>query len=342
MSKSLVDIIASINRKGTIPSGDKRFNATGTMEAFVDEALINDVYPTFVPLNENFNVVKDVVSMSSTEHGTGLVPLPIRCYAQGIREVKWRADSDSGLVNMPRVSLDDTDLYDYSDFGPSDAYRGFHPLGDAIQLVGSREEDFQNISGETLFHYVPRPPAMTQDTTIEVLITDVSYSSGTTTFTLDTIGAGFNTYLPDAGIKKVDIYRKTTGGIVAHSVLVTRSSSTLTTTQLTEAQANGFEAWQPGDFPLATGFDAALIVTPEDQSLRTPLPTILDDYLETCVVSRMLLYIQDDKGYSMNEDKRRRTKADLIKMLGRRVRGEGKKITNRRGIGAYTRHFRRR
>lgn len=339
MAKLITDVIASVNRKASIPNADKKFNIAGTYEDFIEDSLKGDVYPMLLKLNENFNVVTTTIPLSGSTYPQGKIPLPRRCYSQAIREVKWRSSSTNGLVNIPQVALEDSDIfYTYGrSEGAFGAYRGFYFLGDTIKLVGNEDNAFQNLTGELFLHYVPAPSTITQDSTIEGDVSNVSYSSGTTTITVSSVGTGLDAFIPDAGTKLVDIYRKDTGTILAPSVLVTRSGTSFTTTGLSEEFATQLEGWQDGGFPIPTGYDSNLMIVPEKQMARTSIPDSLDEYLEASIVSKMMASIANDGKYAVAEKERIRIKDNLIAMLGDRIEGEPKKITNRRGLKNYTR-----
>lgn len=336
MAKLVTDVIASVNRKASIPNADKKFNITGTYESFIEDSMKGDVYPMLLKLNENFNVVSTIIALSGSTYPEGKIPLPRRCYSQAIREVKWRRNSTNGLVNIPQIALEDSDVF-YTYGRSEEAYRGFYFLGDTIKLVGNTENAFANLDGELFLHYVPAPSSITQDATIEGDISNIAYSSGTTTITVSSVGTGLNTYIADSATKLVDIYRKDTGAILIPSVLVTRTGTSFATTGISEDFATQLEGWQDGGFPIPTGYDSNLILVPEKQTARTTIPDSLDEYLEASIVSKMMASIASDDKYIVAEKERKRIKDNLVAMLGDRIEGEPKKITNRRGIKTYTR-----
>jgi hypothetical protein len=112
------------------------------------------------------------------------------------------------------------------------------------------------------------------------------------------------------------------------------TNPTLTTTELTEEEANTLKAFQQGGMPV-TQYGASLLLLPAEQNNYAPLPPELENLFVLATCGRYLESVGDTEGLAVTESKMRDAEKAAGKALGKRITGEAKVIANRRGVRAF-------
>lgn len=338
MTESIANIIERAKKRASVPDGSPTYQAASLLN-FAQESLDEIVFPWLYGINEDFSLVVKTVPLSSSGtvlYPLGDVPIPARCYGRSLTELKY-IDPSGNLYNMPLVNLADQDLMQRNPGLPT-LYQGapaFFLRGDVIHLCARME----SLSGSLVITFPVKIPTLSASTTLHAEITSVVYSSGTTTFTVATPGADFNTYCADTNpdtSKRFDIFRRTSGQYTNIDVICTRTgATTLTTTDISQDEATTLATYQQGGFTNISYYNSDLILLPAEQNNYSPIPQELDNYFVMAVADRYLESVGDVEGLQVSQAKMAKEEKNAAKALAKRVIHEAKTISNRRGIRAF-------
>ncbi len=338
MTALISEIINRAKQRASIPDASPSYQAASLL-TFTQDSLDEAVYPWLQGINEDFSLISEtlpLMSSGTTLFPTGEVPIPSRCYGRSLSEVKYR-DTSNNLFNMPLASLAEEDLF-LRNPSLSPLYQGapaFFVRGDCIRLCAAPT----SLTGSLIFTYPLKAPTLSASTTLHADVVNMVYSSGTTTITTAATGADFNTYLPDTNpdtVKRLDLYRKTSGQYIKIDLIVTRTGATsFTTTGLTSDEVTAFSQYQRGGFTNIAYYSSDLALLPAEQNNHAPVPQELDNYFVLAVCGRYLESIGDSEGLQVNLLQMQKEEKAAAKALAKRVNYEAKVICNRRGIRAF-------
>lgn len=336
--KLVADLIQDVKDRASIPSDDERITDEIILKV-LNQVLDEHIYPDLLKISEEFNVVKKLVNLA-TDTGTAafpgqVIPLPRRAYGRILREVKYYDGSDN-LYNIPYISLQDEDRF-LKGISYGAIPIGFYFIGDAIKLIGPNI-NLLNV-GKLVLHYIIEPNTLVNTTTEYAPVLDVTYSSGKLNFVTDTnVTTSYpqiNVYCPNTlpnTTKLFDLYRQSSGSLLAADIPLTRQANTYSTDQLAEANVLDIENFQEGGYPVADPYDFDLILIPAGRSQCSTIPYEMDNLLAQIAVGRILDMIGDTEGLSKNDTRVKALYLSVTSALGNRIRGESKRIVNRRSI----------
>lgn len=335
--KSITELIADVKDRASVPADDERITNT-LVTKLLNQCLDEYIYPTLLKISEEFNVVKTLVPLTTTA-GTpafpnSLIPLPKRAYGRVLREIKY-FDNSQNLYNIPYVSLEDEDKF-LAGSSYSAAPFGFYFVGDAIKLVGI---DVSRLTGKLVLHYIIEANTLEQATTLYGPVYNIDYVGSEIRFWRDNTESlpEFEAYSLNSQTKLYDLYRKSSGAIIAADLPLTREIGALgydyfKTTQLTVDNIQDLENFQDGGFPVTSAYESDLLLIPAGRSQFAAIPYELDNLLAQKVAGRVLEIIGDTEGLQVNDTRVRDIMMQVTSALGNRSRGESKKVVNRRSI----------
>lgn len=342
--KLVSELIADVKDRASIPADDERITDAIILKV-LNQVLDEHIYPDLLKISEEFGVVKKLVNLAA-ENGTTafpgqVIPLPRRAYGRILREVKYYDGSDN-LYNIPYISLQDEDRF-LKGISYGAIPIGFYFISDAIKLIGPNV-NLLNV-GKLVFHYVIEPNTLVNKTTEYAPISDMDYDSvqqlvrfkvKTNNFNVDY--PEMNTYCLNSSTKLFDVYRKSSGSLLAADLELTRNVDGLytcfTSSQLTAANILDIENFQEGGYPISDAgvYEPDIYLIPSERSQFSTVPYEMDNLLVQIAVGRILDMIGDTEGLRVNDTRVKALYDSVTSALGNRIRGESKKIVNRRSI----------
>ena len=343
--KLVADLIQDVKDRASIPADDERITDAIILKV-LNQVLDEQIYPDLLKISEEFNVVKKLVNLA-TDSGTAafpgqVIPLPRRAYGRVLREVKYYDGSDN-LYNIPYISLQDEDRF-LKGISYGAIPIGFYFIGDAIKLIGPNI-NLLNV-GKLVLHYIIEPNTLVNKTTQYAPISNMDYTVvGGQTYVRFIVSAGstFNTFYPEmntycinSATKLFDLYRKSSGALLAADLELERESdggfTYFKSTQLVPSNILDIENFQENGYPVADPYEPDLILIPSAQSQYSTIPYEMDNLLAQIAVGRILDMIGDTEGLRVNDTRVKDLYLSVTSALGNRIRGESKKIVNRRSI----------
>lgn len=343
--KLVADLIADVKDRASIPADDERITDAIILKV-LNQVLDEHIYPDFLKISEEFGVVKKLVNLAASD-GTAafpgqVIPLPRRAYGRILREVKYFDGSDN-LYNIPYISLQDEDRF-LKGISYGAIPIGFYFISDAIKLIGPNI-NLLNV-GKLVLHYVIEPNTLVNNSTEYAPVTDMDYNSTTQkvrfiveTSTFNSTYADLNTYCSNNNTRLFDIYRKSSGSLLAADVELERDTSAnytyFSTSQLVISNILDIENFQEGGYPVdisASIYEPDILLIPAGRSQYSTIPYEMDNLLVQIAVGRILDMIGDTEGLRVNDTRVKALYDSVTSALGNRIRGESKKIVNRRSI----------
>lgn len=336
--KQVSELIQDVKDRASIPAEDERITDEIILRV-LNQVMSEHIYPDLLKISEEFNVVKKLVNLAASD-GTAafpgqVIPLPRRAYGRVLREIKYYDGSDN-LYNIPYISLQDEDRF-LKGISYGAIPIGFYFIGDAIKLIGPNI-NLLNV-GKLVLHYVIEPNTLVNETTEYAPVLDLSYSSGTFNFTTDTnlssLYPQISTYCPDTSTKLFDLYRRSSGSLLAADLVLERDANVFSSTQLVAANVADIGNFQEGGYPvdmIAGIYEPDMVLIPAERSQFSTIPYEMDNLLVQIAVGRILDMIGDTEGLRVNDTRVKALYESVTSALGSRIRGESKKIVNRRSI----------
>ena len=337
--KSTADLIADVKDRAAVPADDERINDSFVLK-LLNQCVDEYIYPTLLKISEEFNVVKTILNLT-TDSGTsafpsGVVPLPKRAYGRVLRELKY-LDPSNNLVNIPYVSLQDEDAYITGSAHLSAPF-GYYFIGDSVKLI-PRSNDSILPPGKLVLHYIIEASTLENSDSLYAPIYSMDHSESSVRFIVKDLELlqDLNDYCPPRFSKTFDLYRKSSGALIAADLLLTRETSLsgdtyYASTELDPANVMDIQNFQQGGFPVTDSFEKELLLLPSGRSPFSTLPYELDNLLAQKAAGRVLEVIGDTESLQINEARVREILNQVTSALGNRSRGESRKIVNRRSI----------
>lgn len=334
--KKVSELIADVKDRASVPSDDERMTDALILK-LLNQSLDEYVYPNLLKISEEFNVVKTQVNLA-TSSGTSafpnsIIPLPKRAYGRVLREVKY-FDESQNLYNIPYVPLEDEDQFNAS-VSYSATPIAYYFIGDAIKLIGPDVDRLA--SGKIILHYVIEPNTLENANTLYAPIYSMDYIGSEIRFIVQTESLPeIQAYCPNGQTKLFDLYRKSSGAIIAADLQLTREVSAsfdfYKTTQMSTDNILDIQNFQDGGFPVQTAYDKDLLLIPSGRTQYSTVPYELDNLLAQKVAGRVLEIIGDTEGLQINEARVKEIFMQVTSALGNRSRGESRKVVNRRSV----------
>jgi hypothetical protein len=340
--KLVADLIQDTKDRASVPAEDERITDELVLK-ILNQVLDEYIYPDFLKISEEFGVVKKLVNLAASD-GTAafpgqVIPLPRRAYGRILREVKYFDGSDN-LYNIPYVSLQDEDRF-LKGISYGAIPIGFYFISDAIKLIGPNI-NLLNV-GKLVFHYVIEPSTLVNSSTLYAPITDIQQDSNNTikfivTGTAATYPELF-AYCPLNSTRLFDIYRKSSGSLLAADVELSPVVGAPNTiefkcSQLGWSNILDIENFQEGGYPISAAnvYDADILLIPAAKSQYSTIPYEMDNLLAQIAAGRVLEIIGDTEGLKTNDTRVKALYLSVTSALGNRIRGESKRVVNRRSI----------
>lgn len=342
--KLVADLIADVKDRGSIPAEDERITDELILK-ILNQVLDEHVYPDLLKISEEFNVVKKLVNLAS-DTGTAafpgqVIPLPRRAYGRILREVKYYDGSDN-LYNIPYISLQDEDRF-LKGISYGAIPIGFYFIGDAIKLIGPNI-NLLNV-GKLVLHYIIEPNTLVNKTTEYAPLysaqtntisgkVELVVQAGTSQFDIDY--ADLSKYCDNGSKKLFDLYRKSSGALLVADLELERQGGAVqtlfSTSQLVSSNILDIENFQEGGFPVQDPYESDLILIPAGRSQYSTIPYEMDNLLVQIAVGRILDLLGDTEGLRTNDTRVKALYLSITSALGNRIRGESKRVVNRRSI----------
>mgnify|MGYP006275837787 CR=1 FL=1 len=342
--KQVSELIQDVKDRASIPADDERISNEVILRV-LNQVLSEHVFPDLLKISEEFGVVKKLVNLAASDGTTAfpgqVIPLPRRAYGRILREVKYYDGSDN-LYNIPYISLQDEDRF-LKGISYGAIPIGFYFIGDAIKLIGPNV-NLLNV-GSLVFHYVIEPNTLVNTTTEYAPVLNLDYASGRFKFY---VPADISTSYPQLSsysgpvdkVRLFDVYRKSSGSLLAADIELRNDGTSgsytqFSTDQLVAANVLDIENFQEGGYPVDTDaetYDPDIYIIPAARSQFSTIPYEMDNLLVQIAVGRILDMIGDTEGLRVNDTRVKALYESVTSALGNRIRGESKKIVNRRSI----------
>ena len=325
----------------SLPIDDEdRWNSVAVLAA-MNRSLTEKVYPELLQFANEYNVVREIVKVKDASGNNrfpdGRIPIPNRAYANVIREIKYLPVGQTNRfneINVPITSITEADQAVYN--GRIVVYIE----NNTINLVNN----YDSLDGSFVFYYFLKPMPLKTTTLLPVATitgatnSDITVSKSNWTFTEDAIKP-----------RLYDIINTSSHSIVASNVYLQYTSATnyeiisglenaasVLRFQTTGAIVDQDEA--TGGTNAGFGLGELQIVY-RNEPYVTFLPDEFDYLLCYHTCSKILESLGDDAALGINEQ-RITGLYDKIKLVySNRVKGERKKVNDRRGIGGYQKKY---
>ncbi len=341
MTDSVANIITRVQRAITLPPDDTLF-ITSDFVAFINDALVEDIYPNLIKIRDDYCLVREVYPLQNAGgqdlYGTGVIPIPARAWGITLREIKY-IDISGNYYKMNPFELENVDLYQTRNLSFSATFlRGFIPFNSGLKLIPPPRGD----NGSIEMHYVVTPSLVLSDSTAFADISNIQFNTSTNiaTYTVGTIGTYVSTYCPLNSTALFDIYDSRTGMLLAINQALTCVNGTTFTgvsivqpgTNILSPDITEISNFQLGNYPVAAPYSNMLYIVPSGVNSFTPLPTPVDNLLVYEVACRAL----EAQGYveelQVLNQKREKARKDILTPMALRVDGDYKIIVPNRGV----------
>lgn len=360
MTDTVTNIITRVQRLITLPTDTTLFNTNDYM-AFMNDCLIEKVYPRLMKVREDYFLVRDVFNLQNSQaqdlYPTGVIPIPNRAWGNTLREVRY-IDVSGNYYKMNPYFLEDLDLYQSRNLSFSSAFqKGYVNFNNGIKLVPPPSQD----PGSIEMHYIITPSILinfSSDGGGFTSIDNMTFDSSTNIATYTTHillgntadGTYLDAYCPVNSSQLFDIYNGASGMLLATNVYLTRGFDNFADqtsvfsgpctvqngTDIISPNITEISNFQPGGYPIADPFNGpyspSLYLVPAGQCPFTPLPPVLDNLL----VYELAIKILSAQGYveelQIFMQEHADLRKDLLAQMAMRVECEPYVISNKRGL----------
>lgn len=336
MVASVTELIQRVKSRISLPDNDDRFTPSEIVDT-MNDVMEEFVIPELMKYMEEYLIVKQVVKLRTNgveNFPDYLIPLPTRAYGLTLRNVKYRSQGDTEPhqnINVPYISPEDEEFRQGDRFINFRGHTlGFYFQGPAIKLIGNPV----TLDGELELSFVLKPSKLVLRTTEFATVNNLTVQSSHLRVNSTGIGAQFDAFLGSASTKLVDILHIPTGHIISFDQKAARVGANYDLLDLPSAELKNISKYQSGGLPLnaSQGFTSELHLVPAGQSQFSHLPKEYDNLLIYATCGRILEALGDVEGLSVNNSQMDKVVQSIKSAYGKRSQGEGKKITNRRGL----------
>ena len=319
---------------------------------YANEEMRMTVQNFMTVLNENYGMQREIVALQDPFSGEDLyplniIPIPSRAYCRAIREVKFRDISTGHITNLPLFDM--TSYEQYQHRIPYSLPMGVMIVNDGIQLVTRIDTP---VKGSIELWYVLEPSVITVPATNSawhVSVSGMIYDNDTqmTTFTTNNVAAvaDMATYGPSSPVntyRLYDVLQLSTGSVFLKDLLLTRIDNTHYQTlpdAVDAATLKNMSQWQKGGFPVGAPYASDFVLTPAQVTDYIPLMEVVTRWLATLTSCRVCEAIGDATSLSMVKALAEEERNTMKKIMGSRLPGECKRITNSNGIASFFRRM---
>lgn len=351
MTASVSELITRVKRLISLPPDDTLFQTSDFM-AFINESLIEKIYPRLMKIREDYCLVREVFPLQNSQgqdlYPTGVMPIPNRAWGNTLREIKY-IDVSGNFYKVNPYFLEDLDLYQSRNLAFSSAYqKGFIPYNSGIKLIPPPKQDLGSIE----MYYISTPSVMVNSpaqgdgyTPIYNLQFNSTTNIATYTTTTLTTNGYLDSYCPVNSTALFDIYNYPTGMLLGVNVSLTRSADSggysnftgtctvQTGTNIISPNITEITNFQYGGYPVtnATTIPSIFLVQ-AGVNVFSPIPPVLDNLLIYEIAIKILSaqgYVEELQLFKAEHDELRR---DLLSQMAMRVETEPLVISNKRGL----------
>ena len=311
--KQVSELITDIQNITSMPLGDEDRWNSATLVGEMNNVMLEKVVPDILRFGSEYFVFRKVIELGTDD----IIPIPARAYGRIIREVKYLAANDerNNEQNVPQLTLPnaDADTRPFAVFMQNDA------------IVLHRHADSQ--TGSLVLYYFLKPSTLVNETLQFAPISNISSNTVTTSST----GSALNTYCSVGQTKLFDVLRKTTGAIIEHDVVITRSATNTYTT--TSPLGSTVSSYQSGGFPLVSPYSEELYLVPAGQCQFSTLSDDFDKLLVYHTASKIFESQGDFDSLQINAGRIKEINDHYARIFGNRIAGEPTKVVDRQNIG---------
>lgn len=355
MTALVSEIVSRVQRLISLPTDSTLFQ-TADYVAFINDCLIEKIYPRVMKLRDDYFLVRDVFNLQNSSaqdlYPTGVMPIPARAWGNTLREIKY-IDNSGNFYKVNPYFLEDLDLYQCRNLSFSSSYqKGFIPFNSGIKLIPPPLQD----NGSIEMHYIITPSQVIVGSTTngngdaysEISNMQFNSSTNVASYTVSKLATdGFMDILCPVGNSILfDVYNSQTGMLMATSILLTRSADSSPTqsaftgictvqngTNFISPNITEMTNFQVGGYPVSTNsYSRSLYLVVAGVCPFTPLPPVLDNLLVYEMAIKILSaqgYVEELQIFLKEHDDLRK---DLLSQMAMRVECEPFVISNKRGI----------
>lgn len=332
-NKSIQELILDVYDRLNKPIEDDPRWTTNALIRLFNNVVTDKIAPDLVSEGSNYLIHREVLPLTisgAVVYPLNSIPLPKRAVGRALREVKYLPEGKTKIeeeLNCPAISLDEKDMYgNESEFyGSSIPYVFFE--NDYLRIVGG------DTKGSIVLYYNLEPS--TFKNTVNQFVNITNWSGSTITASAAT--TAWTSYIASGSSKFVDIYKVSTGAILKANVRVARSTDTYTITGLTTDEITQLKTNQAGGFPVSAPFDSELMLVPAGECEFSTLPYEYDQLLVLYVCERISEAMGDTAALQTITAKIKETRDSISRVMGNRLQGERRRLTDRRSIARIQR-----
>lgn len=284
-----------VKRRVTVPSNQVLLQNTDILQ-MADSVLREQVVPLILSVNQNYFVYHTEVPVVD---GQDVYPIPDRAIGRGLRNIKLQNGSDTSILDMSLIALEDAHLFNYSGYPISFYFRGDKlilvpvPIGSAFTLL--LDYDLQHSSLVTSSEAAKVVSVASNVVTVE------SVPSGIVTGT------------------QIDFIQGKSGNTILGMDV---ANTDVTGTQITFALDTDIPSdLVPGDY-IAVAKETPVLMIPDD----------VEPLLQIWTCEQILYAIGDFDGAQLLASRAAKVEMNILKILAPRIEGEPTKIVNRNSL----------
>lgn len=350
MTASLDTIISKVKRLISLPADDTLFTTNDYLD-FINDLLIEKVYPRIMKVRDNYFLVRDVFNLQNAQsqdlYPTGVMPIPNRAWGNTLVEIKY-IDVSGNYYKVNPYYLSDLDLYVTKNLSFSSAYqKGYIPFNSGIKLVPPPIQD----NGSIEMHYILSPSILIPNSAagdgygaVENMVFNSTTNVTTYTTSLLTANGYMDLICAENSTALFDIYEAATGMLLANSQAFMRLPDTSNNSYFTGTSIvqNGTDILSPniteltnfqfGGYPVVSPYISNTYIVPAGICPFTTVPPPIDNLL----VYEMAIKILSAQGYveelQIFMQEHADLRKDIISQMAMRVDDEPHVISNKRGL----------
>lgn len=310
-------LLSAIKIQGLLPSSSALFSDEDLLSIANQEIKIGMV-PTIIKYHEEF-FVRDSSDIT-IEASKSNYPIPYRAVGQKFRELFYK-DSSGNLLAMTRISPDDRPHYTSSTYQNRFLY--FYLRGNDVVLVPDVSE---NPVGSLMFSYYFRPNELVMEDRVATIV-GISTGDDSTTYTLDTIPTGLDSFVQDgvtltgfSTSAKMDILQRRPGHRTINFDISPTSINTLTKTIIFDNDDVSTDIII-GDYIAFSG-----------ECIIPQMPCELHEILVQKVIQRIAQGMGDAQNYQLATGTLAEMKQNTDSIIDNRSEGQPRKANNLYGL----------
>jgi len=296
-------LIESIKTRAQIPDNQSTFT-TANFLALANEEMDIGLVPTVLSLHEEYYVYSEEITLEASK---SRYPIPYRAIGGKLRDLFYK-NTSGDLLEMSRINPEDKATFQNSTANTNFGF--FYIEGNDIVLI---PDVGTSVTGTLLASYYLRPNDLVEESRVAI-ITSISSSGGTTTFTVDGVPTNMTTSTP------VDLLQAKSGHkIRSFDVSPTSVNSTTNTIEF-------------DDNDISSDIEVGDHIAFAGESIIPQCPSDLHSVLAHRVACRVLEALGDREGLAAANQKLAEMELKTATLIDNRVEGAPIKILNANGL----------